>query len=589
MQTQAGAGDFSAGAIHHQNAAFHIGGEQAAAHGFYDVLIEGLQVFQFLALGFELEAFFAQGLGQQAAQISDGKKREQIAGQPGIQHTQRGHGGGGARDEAVGDQLQRAAQEDEAESGYDDHAAPRKQDAGHEKGKEVERDEVAILHAGGVHHAGNQQQIASDLQRSMPAGAGDPAAQDDVENGQGVPERDQLHEGTHRHRHGSQVTRGDDDADKEGDGQEADPSQPRQPFTHIGCGLHFRFFTALPARIALRDLRLVPDPLPRCESCRAHQLQLQAGAPRAGRLDAHAASAARVLVACQFADQREQRQVHGYDDAADDHAQDDDHDGLHGGEQVFHGRVHLIFVEVRDFLEHRVHGAGLFADADHLGDHAGEHTGVLQRINERATGFDGFAGLADGTFDDRVTRGARGDVQTFENGYAAGDQGAQGAREARDGDLSHERADQRNLQNDGVNRHATLGCAVPGFQSEQAADKECGDDQAVDAADEFAHHDHDARGKGQVHTQAVEKLGEDRDDLPQQQDDDAAGDAHDGDRVDHRGLHGALELDVLFDVAGEALQNGVQNTARLTGFDHVVVERVKDLLELLHGGGKRGA
>ena len=85
---------------------------------------------------------------------------------------------------------------------------------------------------------------------------------------------------------------------------------------------------------------------------------------------------------------------------------------------------------------------------------------------------------------------------------------------------------------------------------------------------------------------SVMKIGHD---LPQQENDDAAGDAHNGDRINQGGLHGALQLDVLFDVAGEALENGVENTARFAGFDHVVVESVEDLVVLLHGGGKRGA
>ncbi len=76
----------------------------------------------------------------------------------------------------------------------------------------------------------------------------------------------------------------------------------------------------------------------------------------------------------------------------------DDHDGLHGSQQVLHGRVHFVFVEVRDFLKHGVHRAGLFADADHLGDHAGKYIGLLQGIDQRASGFDGFARLRDGAF-----------------------------------------------------------------------------------------------------------------------------------------------------------------------------------------------
>ena len=96
-------------------------------------------------------------------------------------------------------------------------------------------------------------------------------------------------------------------------------------------------------------------------------------------------------------------------------------------------------------------------------------------------------------------------------------------------------------------------------------------------------------GKRQVDAQAVEQRDENRHHLPQQKDDDADGDGDDRDRIDHRRLHGALQFDVLFDVAREALQNGVENTARLARFHHVVVQRVEDLVVLLHGGGERRA
>ena len=127
-----------------------------------------------------------------------------------------------------------------------------KQDASHQNGEKIERDEIAILHAGGVNDSGDEQQIAGNLQRRVPACLRHPAAEDDVENREGVPERDQLHEGADRHGHGREMARGDNDADEERDGQEADPSQPGKPFAHIGCGLHFRFFTELLARAAPR-------------------------------------------------------------------------------------------------------------------------------------------------------------------------------------------------------------------------------------------------------------------------------------------------------------------------------------------------
>ena len=51
------------------------------------------------------------------------------------------------------------------------------------------------------------------------------------------------------------------------------------------------------------------------------------------------------------------------------------------------------------------------------------------------------------------------------------------------------------------------------------------------------------------------------------------------DRIHQRGFHGALQLDVLFDVGREALQNGVENTAGLAGFHHVHVQRIEDFCD----------
>ena len=69
-----------------------------------------------------------------------------------------------------------------------------------------------------------------------------------------------------------------------------------------------------------------------------------------------------------------------------------------------------------------------------------------------------------------------------------------------------------------------------------------------------------------------------------------AGDRDDGDRVDQGGLDLALQLDGLLDVGREALQDGVEDTARLAGGDHVdeeVVERLRVLAHRLGEGRAR--
>src|SRR5579863_812705 len=74
----------------------------------------------------------------------------------------------------------------------------------------------------------------------------------------------------------------------------------------------------------------------------------------------------------QLADQREQRQIHGYDDASNHDAEEDDHDRLDRGEHVLHCGVDLILVKVRDLLKHGIHRARLFANANHLSYHPRE-------------------------------------------------------------------------------------------------------------------------------------------------------------------------------------------------------------------------
>src|SRR5208337_697912 len=62
-----------------------------------------------------------------------------------------------------------------------------------------------------------------------------------------------------------------------------------------------------------------------------------------------------------------------------------------------------------------------------------------------------------------------------------------------------------------------------------------------------------------------------------------------GHGVNQRRLDGRAQLDRLFDIDGEALQDDVENTASLAGLDHVGGQVVKDIRILAHGIGQRGA
>src|SRR5262245_20393263 len=89
-------------------------------------------------------------------------------------------------------------------------------------------------------------------------------------------------------------------------------------------------------------------------------------------------------------DQREHRQVHRDDDAADDDAEAEDHDGLEQLDAPGDGDVHLVLVEFGDLVEHRVQGARLLADADHLDDHVREDLRVPQRLDDGLAVLDGL-------------------------------------------------------------------------------------------------------------------------------------------------------------------------------------------------------
>src|SRR5580704_19202939 len=64
-----------------------------------------------------------------------------------------------------------------------------------------------------------------------------------------------------------------------------------------------------------RYVHVVPKSCRAADTCQRMRRRLAVFRERSAWMRA---SAARVLVACQFADQREQRQVHGNNDAADD-------------------------------------------------------------------------------------------------------------------------------------------------------------------------------------------------------------------------------------------------------------------------------
>src|SRR6185437_10880833 len=81
-----------------------------------------------------------------------------------------------------------------------------------------------------------------------------------------------------------------------------------------------------------------------------------------------------LCLARQFGDHREQRYVERNYDASDHDTQQTDDDRFQHGQHVLGGGVDFVFVEVGNLLQHGIHGARSFADADHLGHHVGKYS-----------------------------------------------------------------------------------------------------------------------------------------------------------------------------------------------------------------------
>src|SRR6476469_2631117 len=74
----------------------------------------------------------------------------------------------------------------------------------------------------------------------------------------------------------------------------------------------------------------------------------------------------------------EDRQVHGDEEATDHAAQEHHQERFDHGGQTRDGGVDLVVIKVSDLIEHGVHGAGRFTDANHLDDHGWEHVRLEQ-------------------------------------------------------------------------------------------------------------------------------------------------------------------------------------------------------------------
>ena len=283
----------------------------------------------------------------------------------------------------------------------------------------------------------------------------------------------------------------------------------------------------------------------------------------------------------------EDGQVHGHHDAANDHAQEHDDDGLHEAGEASHHVVDFGFVEVGRFAQHVVDRARLFADGRHLQHHRREQVRVGHRAGEAGAGRHFLLNLHRGIGVDRVARSASHGVERFDQRHASGEHRGEGPGPARHARLVDQRAENREAQQQPVHHLLHALVAFPGLKEEVDAAADHAENQPPVGNEKLADGHHDERGGGQIRAERAEHLLEGRD---HENHDDGH---HDERHHDHRGRVHEGRLDLRFDrfgllhVGREPVEQLFQNTGRFAGLHQVAVEVVEVLGKLAECGGER--
>src|SRR5277367_2699076 len=161
-----------------------------------DVFGEILKFEQFFALLIEFDAFSAERLSQKAGQVGDSQETEQVAEKPDPQPFRTRHEQEGPRYFARKGERGHAAEDQKTYRGGDKRHLPRKQNAGHNDDEQVEGNERALLKARGIDQRRNDDDVARNLEGTLPSSASCPANQRNMHHSQEDPGKQQRQEGT---------------------------------------------------------------------------------------------------------------------------------------------------------------------------------------------------------------------------------------------------------------------------------------------------------------------------------------------------------------------------------------------------------
>src|ERR1700722_6617373 len=276
----------------------------------------------------------------------------------------------------------------------------------------------------------------------------------------------------------------------------------------------------------------------------------------------------------------EDRQVHGDNQATDQHAQDRHDQRLEQARHAVDRGVDVIFVEAGDFAGHGIEHTGFLADRDHLHHHVGEQAGVLHRALQALTGGDLVAHFHHAVFVHDVTAGAGHRIERLHQRYAGGEHGRQGTRIACDRGLVEDRSDDRQLQRQAVEQLAHPARALVEISERVDATADGQRQQDAVVLNEFRQVDDHLRERGQIGTEALEQILELRNDEDQQDH------GHDHRHYQHRGRVEQRLLDLLlyrfalFLIGRDLVQQAFQRAGLLTGL-HQVDEQIVEVQRML--------
>jgi hypothetical protein len=291
----------------------------------------------------------------------------------------------------------------------------------------------------------------------------------------------------------------------------------------------------------------------------------------------HAGSIYDLLLA-EVRDDLDHRQEHRDDDEADDKAQQHNHHGFNRRGETGDGHLHLVLVEVGDFVEHVIQRARFLADADHVDDHRREHFAALERVGDFLTFADAGARFDNGVRDDRVAHDARDGLHRLQDGHARREQGAHRAAEARHHDFVVQRSEHGHAQFDPVSDAPSDARTHEQLVGNQNRDHR--DNHHIPALrEQRAEVNQELRRRGHLlDAQLLEQAGELRHEPRDQEDYDADRRQQHDDGVGQRRADFAAQFHIFFEEACDALQRLFQHAAdlaRANQTDNQLAERFR--------------